>query len=131
MVCLQGSQLREHGAGVPQLSGERAEAGVEASLVGMRFEEVGVAHLERPTASAAGIGPDVGDGSNGDVWREGFGDVDGVVHEVDLMGALRGNTALGDGGADEELRVRADGSAGWRGWAIARVRQPGDEEQRG
>ena len=131
MVCLQGSQLCEDGLRVPELGGEGAEAGVEAALVGVSFEEVGLADLEGPAASAAGVGPDVGGGPYGDVWREGFGDVDGVVHEVDLVVALMGNAALRDCGTDEELRVGGDGSAGGCGWAVAGVGRCGDEEQRG
>jgi len=128
---LEGSELDEDGLRVPELGGEGAEAGVEAALVGVGFEEVGLADLEGPTAAAAGVGPDVGDGADGDVWGKGFGDVDGVVHEVNLVRALVGDVALGDGGADEELRVGGDGSAGGCGWAVAGVGCCGDEKQRG
>jgi len=131
VVGLEGSELGEDGLRVPKLGGEGAEAGVEAALVGVGFEEIGLAYLEGPTATAAGIGPDVGGRADGDVWCEGFGDVDGVVHEVDLVIALVGDVALGDGGAYEELRVRGDGSAGGCGWAIAGVGCCGEQEQRG
>jgi len=131
VVGLEGSELGEDGLRVPELGGEGAEAGVEAALVRVGFEEIGLAYFEGPTAAAAGIGPDVGGGADGDIGREGFGDVDGVVHEVDLVVDLMGDAALGDGGADEELRVGGDGSAGWCGWAVAGVGCGGEEEQRG
>ena len=131
VVGLEGSELGEDGLRVPELGGEGAEAGVEAALVGMRFEEVGLADPEGPTTAAAGVGPDVGGGTDGDVGGEGFGDVDGVVHEVDLVIALVGDVALGDGCAYEELCVRGDGSAGGCGWAIAGVGCCGEQEQRG
>jgi len=131
MVCLQGSELGENRLRVPELCGEGAEASVEAALVGVRFEEVGLAKGEGPTAAAAGIGPDVGSGTDGDVRSEGFGDVDGIVHEVDLVVSLVRDVALGSDGADEEPRVGGDGSAGGCGWAIAGVGCCGDEKQRG
>ena len=131
MVGLEGSELGEDGLRVPELRGEGAEAGVETALVGVGFKEISLADFEGPTASAAGIGPDVGGGGDGDVGCEGFGDVDGVVHEVDLVVALMGDVALGGDVAGEELRVGGDGAAGGCGWAVAGVGCGGDEEQRG
>jgi len=131
VVGLEGSELGEDGLRVPELGGEGAEAGVEAALVRVGFEEIGLAYFEGPTAAAAGIGPDVGGEAGGNVRGEGFGDADGVVHEVDLVVALVGDVALGDGCAYEELCVRGDGSAGGCGWAIAGVGCCGEEEQRG